>query len=433
MERLPPALTLDVLVHRAVELLGRSPFTPIQLAAGSVIADNAHAVLPLEPVSAAPEGMLDTITAASDDVVRGTLLATGVTEYQASIDGLVASALDAQREVWELARVLPRSLGDQTDTRTVVATLGNSELLRVSGQMNVFLADLCDLDSVRSALTSVIDRRRSLAVRIKRLGFHAGSSREEVARSVRAAVSSARMTTGSVAKSVESVAALVRSNARVMVRRGAYETLARAMVAGEPLPAGLPRPIETCARRVIYTEHVRRCSQWSARSNTCARSARIYITADVAIDILGAVLAEERDEDGRYIVDRKPRESRLLGVSRNETAQAQILMEMFDVARFKHIETHGTESSETWIPRAPPDVISAMVRDLRDVIRSRVLPRCSVTKGAPLRDICGHVHGEASQRAIESASSEDGAELPSELDGLWRKDRCDHLSHRADA
>ena len=417
-EKLPPSLVINALVHRVSELLGRSKMITSDQAAAHLIDENPQAVMPVESsatVTQPQRDLLETFKCALDGVVEGTLLALNTSQYNAGIDGIVNMVADVQNDIRELARHFPAMHDEQVDTMAVVTSLSDVALLQKSRHMRLFSAS-DELDTIRNMVASEIDRTRSHAMRLKRLGTNASASREQMTRAVRSAVASAKMATGSASKGVHAIAAIIKSTGSEATRRGSYEALVRIIDQGSRLPAGLPRSIDMCARRVVQTEHIKRCSQWNAQANCNSRRSRVYITDAIAIDLSATVKSEELDEQGKFVVDQKVRESRLLGVLDSENAQAQVLMAMYDVDRLLHVEVCGTDQTETWILRCDRDTLLEMLRELRCVVISKVLGRCVVTKGAPLVDLHGHACGDASCMDVRRQSS--GTVTP-ELDGIW--------------
>ena len=416
-ESLPATLAINMLVQRVPELLGLSDMITSDQAAACVIGENPQSVLPVEDfVNAQPQrNLLETIKAAADDEIKGALLALRASEYNAGIDGLVHLVSAIQKDIRELARHFPTVHNDQADTQAIIDALSDADLLHKSRSMGLFSVS-GSLDLVRNMLASEINRRRSHIMQLKRLGINTSTVSVNVARSIRSAVASAKLKAG--LEGVQSVATIIRSTSDSAIRCGLYVSLMRVLEKGSSVPAGLPRTIDMCARRIIHSEHTRRCSQWNAQQNANARRSRVYITNAIGVDVFAAVTAESLDEQGKYIVDRKSRESRLLGVLECESAQAQILMAMYGVNRLLHIEESETERAEIWIARCENDVLLEKLRAFRHAVIDNVLRMCVVTNGACLTGVRGQVRGDASSVDIQAQVLE--ALLP-ELNGLWTR------------
>jgi hypothetical protein len=360
-------------------------------------------------------GLLETIRHAPDADIDGMLKALNTSAYNAGIDGIVNMVIDIQRDIRELAQHFPRLYDQQINTIAFINTLSDAALVNTSRCMRLFSSS-DHLDTIRNMLASEIDRRRSHVMRLKRLRVNASTSYEEMARAIRSATASAKMSSSSALDGVHAIATIIRSTGADATRRGAYAALMRTLVVGHPSPAGLPRPIDMCARRVLQTEHIKRCSQWNACTNVCSRRGRIYITDTIAIDVSTVVKSEEVDDHGKYIVDVKLRESHLLGVLECERVQAQILMSIYDVDRLLHTERCELDWRETWISRCDAIDLSEMISDLRRVVIDKVLGQCVVTKCAQLLDIHGHACGDAGRIDIDNHHAD---ELSQDLEGVW--------------
>lgn len=399
------ALSLNVLVHRVSELLGFSTITSASLAADHVIDENPQSILRREPNAGGSRVYSDPLLIAfmdtSNDEVECILKALALRRLVVGVDGLVGSVVDVQKRVREMVRLIPGiQVSDQEDTIRHITSMSDDRLVVVSRALGIF-ASVWDLAALREMVSAEVDLRRSLAMRLKRLGLSATSTHDETSRAVRSAVAVGASSFPSEAAGLNSIAMTINVSGGQAVRRGLYELVMRVVSSGGKVPPGLPRRVDAEVRRCVVTEHVKRCSQWYAQTNVCAQKCRLFITDRVAMDVFASVARKGTDDTGSYVVERKVRDSRMLGVQRAEEVQAQFMIAMYNVDRVLIIEECGSSKSQSWVERCDPDRLASLLEDLRAVVREKVLQPCVVTFGANVTDSHGHVCGKAHAQILD--------------------------------
>ena len=412
----PAALAVSVLVHRIPELLGLSQLMPADESASALVYDNGQSLQPIDDAKPIDRTLSTCVQTADDETVEGCLRCLTLDRYTAQIEGLVNIVLDVQKDVKRMSAHLPWLSQQNAATAANIDNVSDDRVLHVTRAIGLFVPDDTSWSELRRVLCARVDAARTNAMRLKRLRINASASFEEIARSVRSAIASATMLRGSKEDGVAFVGTPFAVSPDQAVRRGIYETIVKGLCHGQSLPAGLPRPIDMCARRVAQSEAVRREAEWVAQVVTSSRKVRVYMTRTFALDVQAALCRESSDEDGRYVVDEKTRESRFLGIQEHEQCQAQLYMWIWQVDRLLHVERLGSgQTQSTWVFRCTDGERTELLNLLRATVRSKVLAVSGITKGAVATD----TNGRSVRIACREDLRVDDNEVPLSLDGMW--------------
>ena len=428
------AFALFVPASSVAKLIGRNPFESVDDAVLQTVARNSRTFVWRDERLDSEwrgDGIDPAVAGASVADLAQTAIESGLQREQALVRGLAAHLDDTVRDVRALNSALPGCTTLGYDIGTVVQDLSDDRAAAIARTLGVATSDAARSGTgsagVKAAVAEHAEAVRSRHVKIERaLGPRApGKSIEEDLR-VEIAASDETTHDGAIAAVAEKFGTTFDAS----LRRGTAEGVARAVAADPEIARRLPDAVRHAAVTEVNRAAGREGEQRdvdavqarTGRSvqdrNSAMKYARVYVTANVAVDIGGRVdgiVTESPNADGGpYIVESKRRVHRFLGVPEYERIQIELYMRMFGVERCLHVETLRDEQRDTWVSRSD-DLVGSIVRGLRAIVPQKIVARCIPAVGARL--VADPFRRSRTRRAENEQF--DVADPSERLGGLW--------------
>ena len=390
------AFSMFVPVSSVAALLGENRHRSVADAVSETIARNSDTFVwkdaskdVLEP-DALRAAMRDSDTNTLQRVIE----ATHANSDDVALTGLVQYARDIRSRAARYATAIPGSMRPTFDAHGYVGVLTSTVLLDRARAVALSTNDAArksqGIEGVRDTLIESIVEVRSAYMKLDQMiGTRTGAGETEAA--MRVAVAASQEATRQLA--ISAMAQGCGATLESVTRLGARRNLEEIMDTHSTVPAHLPPAVSKHAASHVACREGTKCENDDVENiskrkdtpikqrNVQTRYARIYASSNVAIDMAGRVDGIAKDDSGDYLIESKHRTSRMLGVPVYERIQIELYMRMWALTRCLHVETLGSEQSETWI--GTDDALLASIADrLRKVVAERVLPVCVPAVGA---------------------------------------------------
>ena len=386
-----PAIPIVLPVSCLASAIGLNPHVDDDQALAMVMKRNERAFCGGDShVRSHPTDLSSSVAAASDEMVDDIARSVGSTPCDLAVDGLVEQALIAQKRAAVTMTCVPDASDPEFATADFVFKLDDAKARQIARNMNLSGASVVPIGDLRPRLVRHIEDRRTEAVKTQQV-LSLRDTRPQVTAAVKSAVSSLQRRGHT--QSISDIADLLGTSHQAAVRHGAVTCLKRVVSERRAVPSGLPRAVECCAKSHMNCSHGQKAetsdldrlertigTSVSGR-NLEMRFARVYVSANIAVDLAGRIDGQAQDDTGRYVIETKRRIHKLLGIPVYERVQMEMYMRMWNCDRCLHVETFGETQQKTWVHR-DNGFATELVTKLRAFARDTFLQRCEPKEDA---------------------------------------------------
>lgn len=388
------AVSLCATVAEAAQLAGAHPLSDAEHAASALVSRNSSLLTWSDGRMAPRDPLVVLLEQCSQERLQALMSDLGCTMADMAAAGLTRSVHKMWMRANRLTSLAPQLTSGRFNTDKFVHECSRTQLHSITGAWTV--------EDAKTVLQSV----RADICKLRRLvgNTHAVSAQPALRRMI-AATSNGLCLSDAVQVVGETLGVDYASETLAVFAERLRQT------------SSLVLPVDIAA--VLDPECVQTHTSHFSASNA---SGRVYITTNVAIDILSPPLVTEEDESGRYLVVNKVRGQMFLGASEHEVVEAELSMRMASVARCLFVERFNAEVQSTWLYK-DDTVLQQCIENIRSVVWQCALCYCTPSTRVPLYD---SPYGQCIMSAISSWGDRDTAK-----EGLWLYDRRRRTSTRA--